>query len=164
MLNILTNQVNHVKRYFQEWSYSMLKTIPHNFQSLEFVLFINSWYKKNPCSKHVQITLHKLWHFCIHLFSEVHKWLSRRVNKIKHNARVYSLRALPLEREGIHLIQLHHLRPVYTKRQCQRSDNWAMILVILLSLKTIELLEIGLQFHSEVTPLFSMRTVSLASW
>ena len=104
MLKISTNQVNHVKRYFQEWSYSMLKTIPHNFQSLEFVLFINSWYKKNPCSKHVQITLHKLWHFRVHLFSEVHNWMSRRVNKIKHNTRVYSHRALTLERKGIHLI------------------------------------------------------------
>ena len=52
---------------------------------------------------------------------------------------------------------------VYTKRLRQRSDNSAMILTILFSLKTRKLLQIGVATHFQVTPWFSMRTVSLAS-
>ena len=43
------------------------------------------------------------------------------------------------------------------------SDNSMMTLAILFSLKTIELLENGLQPQSGATPLVSIRTVSLAS-
>ena len=52
------------------------------------------------------------------------------------------------------------LGSVYTKRQHQRCDNSAMTLAIL---KTMESLENGLQPHSLATPLFSMKTESLAS-
>ena len=55
------------------------------------------------------------------------------------------------------------LGPIYTKRQRQCCDNCAKTLAILFSLKTMESLENGLQPHSGETPLFSMRTVSLAS-
>ena len=40
------------------------------------------------------------------------------------------------------------LGPVYTKRQRQRCDHSAMTLVILFSLKSMEMLENGLQTHS----------------
>ena len=40
------------------------------------------------------------------------------------------------------------LAHVYTKRQRQRCDNYAMTLAILLSLKSMETLENGLQTHS----------------
>ena len=53
--------------------------------------------------------------------------------------------------------------PIFTETQHQYCDNSAMTLVILVSLKTMELLKNGLQPHSGVTPLFSMTTVSLAS-
>ena len=43
------------------------------------------------------------------------------------------------------------------------SVNVVIMLAILFSLKTMKLLENGLQPHSGVTPLFSMRIVSLAS-
>ena len=43
------------------------------------------------------------------------------------------------------------------------SDDTAMILVMLFSLKTMESLENGLQSHSVVTLLFSMTALSLAS-
>ena len=56
-----------------------------------------------------------------------------------------------------------NLGPVYTECHSQRCDNSAMILVSLFSLRTMELLEKGLQPHSGVTPLFLMRIVSLAS-
>ena len=51
----------------------------------------------------------------------------------------------------------HNLGPFYT------SINAAMTLVILLSLKTTELLQIGVANHSGVTALFSIRPISLAS-
>ena len=63
----------------------------------------------------------------------------------------------------IMIIHVHVLGPVYTKCQRQRCDNSAMKLAILFSLKTMESLKNGLQPNSGVTPLFSMRTVSLAS-
>ena len=50
---------------------------------------------------------------------------------------------------------------VYTKHQRQSCDNSAMMLEILSSLKTKESLGNGLQPHSGVTLLFSMRTVLL---
>ena len=53
--------------------------------------------------------------------------------------------------------------PIYTERQHQCCDNSATTLVILISLKTMELIKNGLQPHSGVTPLFSMTTVLLAS-
>ena len=52
------------------------------------------------------------------------------------------------------------LGPVYTKRQHQWYDNSVMMLVILLSSKTMESLENELQSHSGVTPLFSRTAVS----
>ena len=55
------------------------------------------------------------------------------------------------------------LEPVYTKHQHQSCNNFEMMLVILFSLKTMELLENGLQLHSRATPLFSMRTELLVS-
>ena len=55
------------------------------------------------------------------------------------------------------------LGPVNTKRQRQHCDNSAMMLAILFSLKSVELLKNGLQPHSGVTPLFSMRTELQAS-
>ena len=55
------------------------------------------------------------------------------------------------------------LGPVYTKRLRQRCDNSTMMLAILLVLKTMDLLENGLQPHSGVTPSFSMRTLLLAT-
>ena len=47
------------------------------------------------------------------------------------------------------------LGSVYTKRQCQRCDNSAIPLAIIL-LKTMESLENGLQSNSGATPLYSM--------
>ena len=55
------------------------------------------------------------------------------------------------------------LGPVYTKHQHQHCDNSAIMLVILSSLQTMELLKNGVATHFQVTPLFSMRTESLAS-
>ena len=52
--------------------------------------------------------------------------------------------------------------PVYTKHQSQCCDNSAITLVILLSLKTMELLQIGVATHFQASPLFSMRTELLA--
>ena len=52
---------------------------------------------------------------------------------------------------------------VCSERQCQCCDNAVMMLAILVWLKTMESLRNGLQPHSEMTPLFSMRTVLLAS-
>ena len=48
-------------------------------------------------------------------------------------------------------------------RYWRRCHNSAMTLLILFSLKIMELLENGLRHRSGVTPLFSMRTVLLAS-
>ena len=59
----------------------------------------------------------------------------------------------------VHLVQ----GPVYTKRQGQYCNNPAMTLVILFSLKSMEMLENRLLPQSGVTPLFWMRTESLAS-
>ena len=56
------------------------------------------------------------------------------------------------------------LGSVYVKRQRQHCDDSAMTLMILFSMKTMKSLENGLQPQSGATPLFSMRTVSLASW
>ena len=50
-------------------------------------------------------------------------------------------------------------KPVYTECQSQRCNNSLMMLALLLSLKTMELLRNVLQPHSGVTPLFSMKTV-----
>ena len=47
--------------------------------------------------------------------------------------------------------------PVYTEHQSQCCDNSGLTLVILFSLKTMELLENGLQSHSGANPLFSTR-------
>ena len=55
------------------------------------------------------------------------------------------------------------LGSVYTKHQRQRCNNSAMTLAILFPLKTMDLLENGLQPQSGVTPLFSMKMVSLVS-
>ena len=54
-----------------------------------------------------------------------------------------------------------YLGPIYPEHQRQCCDNFAMMLVILFSLKTMESLKNGLQSHSGVPPLFSMRRVSL---
>ena len=43
--------------------------------------------------------------------------------------------------------------PVYTECQYQCCDNSAMTLVILFSLKTMELLQIGVATHFQVTPI-----------
>ena len=55
------------------------------------------------------------------------------------------------------------LWPIYTKRKCQCSDNSVIMLAALFTLKTMESLKNGLQPQSGVTPLFSIRTVSLVS-
>ena len=55
------------------------------------------------------------------------------------------------------------LGPVYTKHKHQCCDNCVIMLAILFYLKTMKSLENGLQPQSEATPLFSMRTESLAS-
>ena len=60
-------------------------------------------------------------------------------------------------------LTLKKLGPVYAKRQRQYCDNSAITLAILFSLKTMEVLENGLQPQSGMTSLFSMRTVSLVS-
>ena len=52
---------------------------------------------------------------------------------------------------------------VYIKRQRECWDKTAMMLAIQFSLKTMELLHIGVATDFRATPLFSMRTVSLAS-
>ena len=54
------------------------------------------------------------------------------------------------------------LGPVYTRRQLQHRDNAAMILVILFSLKSM-VLQNGVATLFRMTPLFSLRTVLLAS-
>ena len=51
---------------------------------------------------------------------------------------------------------------VHTERQRHFCHNAAMMLAILFSLKTVESLENGLQPHPGATPMFSMRTESLA--
>ena len=56
-----------------------------------------------------------------------------------------------------------NITPVCTERQSQRCNNSAMRLVILLYLITMELLQNRIGTHFQATPLFSMRTVSLAS-
>ena len=55
--------------------------------------------------------------------------------------------------------QFKALGLVYSERQ----HDTMMMVAISLSLKTMESLQIGVATHSGVTPLFSMRTVSLAS-
>ena len=56
------------------------------------------------------------------------------------------------------------VRPVYTKRQSQRCNIIsAMMLAILFSLKTMESIQNGIANHFQATPLFSMKTVMLAS-
>ena len=57
----------------------------------------------------------------------------------------------------------HISGPVYTERQSRRCKNSALVLVILLLLKTMALLKNGIATHFQVTPLLSMRTVSLVS-
>ena len=54
-------------------------------------------------------------------------------------------------------------KPVYTERQSRRCNNSWMMLALLLSLKTMELLKNVLQPHSGGTPLFSMKTESRAT-
>ena len=54
-------------------------------------------------------------------------------------------------------------RPVYTKRQRQRCDDSAMTLVILFSLKPMELLQNRVVTFFQVTLLFSITTKLLAS-
>ena len=74
------------------------------------------------------------------------------------------------------LIQKAHYKGVNTKHpdfvltpqvraplHQESASTLQMTLMILFSLKTIESLENGLQTHSGVTPLFSMRTESQAS-
>ena len=56
-----------------------------------------------------------------------------------------------------------HLGPVYTKCHCQRCNNFTMMLAILFSLKTMELLQNEVATHFQVTSMFSIRTESLAS-
>ena len=73
-----------------------------------------------------------------------------------------NLKATPFSR-SLSLGVDRPLGPVYTKRQRQSCDNSTMTLAILFSLKSMETLENGLQPHSGVTPLFSMRTESQAS-
>ena len=55
------------------------------------------------------------------------------------------------------------LGTIYTEHQSQHCHNSVMMLVILLSLKRLELLTNGIATHFRVPPLFSMRTVLLAS-
>ena len=55
------------------------------------------------------------------------------------------------------------LGSIYTKRQRQCCDNFAMTLEILFSLKTMESLQNGVAIHFQVTLLFWMRRESLAS-
>ena len=50
------------------------------------------------------------------------------------------------------------LGSIYTKRQRQRCDKFAMMLAILFSLKTMELLQNGVATHFQATMLFSLRT------
>ena len=71
---------------------------------------------------------------------------------------IFSPRFSIVKYQGPTLPRPDFLGSVYIKRQHQRGDNsvWH-------SLKTMESLENGLQLHSGVTPLFSMRTESLAS-
>ena len=52
-----------------------------------------------------------------------------------------------------------HCKCVYTERQHQRCNNCAMMLAILLSLKTIELLQNSVATICEATALVSMRIV-----
>ena len=54
------------------------------------------------------------------------------------------------------------LGPVYIKRQHQCCNNSVMTLVILFSLKTMELLQNGIATHFGVIALFSIRPVLLA--
>ena len=49
------------------------------------------------------------------------------------------------------------LGPIYTKRQHQHCDKFALTLVILFSLKTIESLQDGVAIHFQVSPFISMR-------
>ena len=58
---------------------------------------------------------------------------------------------------------LYHLGPVYTGRQHQYCDYAAIMLVILLSLKTMESLWNGVTTHYGETLLFSISAVSVFS-
>ena len=55
------------------------------------------------------------------------------------------------------------LRLVYTKRQRQHCENSMMMQVILFSLKPMVSLHNWVATHFQVTPLFSMKTLVLAS-
>ena len=72
----------------------------------------------------------------------------------------FSLTSLP---DRVHRESNLLLRARLHQTKHQHCDNSAMMLVILFSLKSIELFENRLQPHSGATPLFSMRTISLAS-
>ena len=61
-----------------------------------------------------------------------------------------------------HHITFEFVRELFFLTQ-RVSLHAAMTLVILVSLKTMQSLKNGLQSHSKVTPLFSMRAVALAS-
>ena len=52
--------------------------------------------------------------------------------------------------------------PVYAEHRRQCCDNSVMTLVILVLLKSMQLLQNGLQPHSEATPLLSMTKGSLS--
>ena len=54
------------------------------------------------------------------------------------------------------------LGPGYTEHQRQRFDISVMTLATVFSLKTMESLENGLRLQPGVTPLFSMKAVSVA--
>ena len=56
-----------------------------------------------------------------------------------------------------------YLGPIYTKHQRQYCDNSGMMLAVLFSLKTMELLQNGVATYFQATPLISMRTESQAS-
>ena len=59
--------------------------------------------------------------------------------------------------------QVRAYGPVYNKRQCQCCNDSVMMLVIVFLLKSMESLQNGVATHFQVTPLFSMRTESLAT-
>ena len=68
------------------------------------------------------------------------------------------------ENECLYKILMESFKGPFTPSvRVNAVTNSAMMLAVLFQLKTMELFENGLQPHSGVTPLFSLRIVSLVS-
>ena len=78
---------------------------------------------------------------------------------------VYVVNGLILRNNNMYALTnlVTEIGPVYTKYQHQYWDNFALTVVILFSLETMELLQNGIATNFQAIPLFSMRTELLVS-